>query len=169
MDWLIHRIFPFKGWFEELRNRRDCSILISVMFSFFFFMLHFGLSQNWQWWKDCIPKNLRGNILESVTLLGHLDNYISVVARSGKMFVVVLTASCFRAKAVSLWNSEGNIRPKVSSLSVDKMPGGVTCLPEFNQSNFLLPWTHTNKGCPFKRQKKPKEKFQGQPEGSLFY
>lgn len=85
--------------------------------------------------EKTVPKNLRGKILESVTLLGHLDNYMSVVARSGKMFVVVLTASCFRAKAVSLWNSEGNIRPKVSSLSVDKMPEGViACLNSIEQT-----------------------------------
>lgn len=74
--------------------------------------------------KRLRPQNLHGKVLESGTLLGHLDHSLSVVPLLGKMFVVILTASCFRAKAISLWNSERNIRPEISSLSVDRMPEG---------------------------------------------
>lgn len=52
--------------------------------------------------KRLRPQNLRGKVLESVPLLGHLDHSLSVVPLLGKMFVVILTASCFRAKAISL-------------------------------------------------------------------
>lgn len=57
---------------------------------------------------------------------------MSVVARSGNCLL------WFRAKAVPLWKSEGNMRPEISSLSEGGMPEGVTCWSEFNRANFLL-------------------------------
>lgn len=63
------------------------------------------------------PKNQSRKILKSATPFGHIENYISAVAVSGEMFVVVLTPACFRAKADALWTSEGNASPEISSLS----------------------------------------------------